>query len=106
MEGRDMAERTEETEVNNIIFCYKIGNTFTAIWTKQKDQWSAVIPNHFKMCFTIHTPANFIDPQNILRSDQVGEIIRRRIREKADEQKASGKFYEMQITERKTKSRR
>ena len=101
-----MARRIEEAEVNNIIFCYQIGHTYTAIWTKEKDQWSTVIPDHFKMTFGFTTPEEFQFGEKMLREEQIRENIKRRIREKADEQKRTGKHFEMKVTERKTKSRR
>lgn len=101
-----MAQRVAEVEVNNIIFCYQIGNTYTAIWTKEKDQWSTVIPNHYKMSFGFATPEGFLFGDKMMRPEQIADSIRRRIREKADEQKETGKFCEMKVTERKSKSRR
>lgn len=100
-----MSQRVEETEVNNIIFVYKIGITHTAISTKEKDQWSAAIPDHFKMSFMIDTPPGFWGGDNAMREDQITDVIKKAIREKADEQKRTGSFCKMTITERQTKAR-
>jgi len=101
-----MARRIEETEVNNIVFCYQIGLTHTAVWTKEKDQRSTLIPDHYKMSFGFNTPEEFQFGDKMMRPDQIVENIKRRIRDKADEQKESGKHIAMKVTERKTKSRR
>ena len=100
-----MSQRTEETEINNIFFCYKIGITHTAIWTKEK-QYSAAIPNHFKMSFGFPTPANFLPGDDMLRTEQIKASIDRRIREKADEQHKTGKFCAIKIEEIQAKKRR
>ena len=101
-----MARRVEETEVNNIFFCYQIGDTFTAIWTKDKDQYSAAIPDYYKMSFGFETPEGYLFGDKMMRAEQILESINRRIRDKASEQKATGRHAVMKITAKEEKEKK
>ena len=96
-----MPQQIKETDVDSVIFCYQVGITHTAIWTKPKDQWTAAIPDHLKMSFGFSTPSNFYGTGEVLREDQIADVIRAKIREKAEFQKRNGCHFEMKIQQRK-----
>ena len=100
-----MPEQVKEADVDSVIFCYQVGQTFTAIWTKPKDQWTAAIPDHLKMSFGFSTPFNFYGTGEVLREDQIADVIRAKIRERAELQKATGSFVPMKISQRKERQR-
>lgn len=101
-----MPQEIKEADVDSVIFCYQIGITYTAIWTKPKDQWTTAIPDHLKMSFGFPTPSNFYGGAEVLREDQVADVIRDLIRQKADCQKRSGFHFKMTITARKERKTR
>lgn len=101
-----MPQEIKEADVDSVIFCYQIGITYTAIWTKPKDQWTTAIPDHLKMSFGFSTPSNFYGGAELLRSDQIAEAIREKIREKAQWQKERGLHFPMTITARKERKTR
>ena len=90
-----MPEQIKEADVDSVIFCYQVGATFTAVWTKPKDQWTAAIPDHLKMSFGFPTPLE------LLREDQMADLVRGKIREKAEFQKRNGCHFPMRIQQRK-----
>jgi hypothetical protein len=96
-----MPQEIKEADFESVIFCYQVGFTFTAIWTKPKDQWTTAIPDYLKMSFGFPTPSNFCGSGELLRADQIADVIREKIREKAELQKASGRHFEMKIQQRK-----
>lgn len=96
-----MAQQIKEADVDRVIFCYQVGITYTAIWTKPKEQWTAAIPDHLKMSFGFPTPSNFYGDGEILREDQIADVIRAKIREKAESQKWSGCHFAMKVSQRK-----
>lgn len=101
-----MPQEIKEADVDSVIFCYQIGITHTAIWTKPKEQWTAVIPDHLKMSFGFQTPSNFYGTGEVLREDQIADVIRGKIREKAEWQKERGCHFPMTITARKERKTR
>jgi len=100
-----MPQQILEVDVDSVIFCYQLGITYTAIWTKQKDQHKEEVPNHFKMSFGFSTPDNFYGSGQVLREDQIADVIRAKIREKAECQRRSGSYVPMKTTQRIKKSR-
>jgi len=96
-----MPQQIREADVDSVIFCYQVGQTFTAIWTKPKDQWTAAIPDHLKMSFGFETPPNFQGGDEVLREDQIADVIRGEIRKKAQWQKERGVHFPMKIQQRK-----
>jgi len=96
-----MPQQIKEADVDSVIFCYQVGQTFTAIWTKPKDQWTAAIPDYLKMSFGFATPSNFCGAGELLREDQIADVIRAKIREKAEWQKERGVYFPMRIQQRK-----
>jgi len=96
-----MPQQIREADVDSVVFCYQVGNTFTAIWTKPKDQWTAAIPDHLKMSFGFSTPSNFYGTGDVLREDQIADVVREKIREKAEWQKERGIYFPMKISQRK-----
>ncbi len=96
-----MPQQIREADVESVIFCYQVGLTHTAIWTKPKDQWTTEIPDHMKMSFGFSTPSNFYGTGDVLREDQIADVIRGKIREKAQWQKERGVHFPMKIQQRK-----
>lgn len=98
-----MRIRIKDIEVDNIFFRYAVGLTHTAIWTKNKGQWSDVIPDHYKMSFAVDTPKIFDSPH---REDEGSAAIAALIRKKAGQQKRARKHVKMTIEARKPRVRK
>lgn len=101
-----MPGQIKEVDLDSVIFCYQVGLTFTQVYTKPKDQWTTAIPDHLKMSFGFQTPSNFYGNGEILREDQIADVIRGKIREKAEWQKERGCHFPMTITARKERKTR